>query len=118
MAENYKILAQSDLSGANAGNNYVITLYTVPALKQASISSLTIGNLIAGTSATYKVGVIKAVNSGTSGISNSQTIIPSRTISAGETDEIVGGITLAAGDQLRLYSQTNLAVHLYGVEIS
>lgn len=52
-------------------------------------------------------------------ISQAQTIIPTRTIEPNVTDEISGGITLSAGDQIRVYSESeDLTVQVYGVEIS
>ena len=59
---------------------------------------------------------------------NSQTIpesankhiaIYNKTINPNQTHEIKGGITLSAGDQIRAYStSSNIAVNVYGVEIS
>lgn len=52
-------------------------------------------------------------------ISNAQTIIPTRSIQARQVDEIVGGITLSPGDQIRVYSESeDLIVQVYGVEIA
>jgi len=49
----------------------------------------------------------------------SQTIIPTRSIEPNVVDEIVGGITLSAGDQIRVYSESeDLIVQVYGVEIA
>lgn len=48
-----------------------------------------------------------------------QTIIPNRSIEPNTVDEITGGITLSAGDQIRLYSESpDLIVQVYGVEIA
>jgi hypothetical protein len=52
-------------------------------------------------------------------ILNKQTLIPTKTLESGSTDEIVGGITLSAGDQIRTNSQSSdLTIHVYGVELS
>jgi len=94
------------------------TQYTVPSSNQAAISAISVINNDT-TSHTYSVGIVKASDTGTLGISNTQTIIPTKTIAAGEIDEIVGGITLSAGDQIRTNSDsTDLTVHIYGTEIS
>jgi hypothetical protein len=51
-------------------------------------------------------------------ISNGQTIIPNRSIAPNVVDEIVGGITLSAGDQVRVLSESpDVIVQVYGVEI-
>jgi hypothetical protein len=51
-------------------------------------------------------------------LSSSQTIIPTRSIEPNVVDEIVGGITLSAGDQIRVYSESpDLIAQVYGVEI-
>jgi hypothetical protein len=55
----------------------------------------------------------------TESISQTQTIIPTRIIEPNVTDEISGGITLSAGDQIRVYSESeDLVVQVYGVEIA
>ena len=52
-------------------------------------------------------------------ISDAQTIIPTRSIAPNAVDEISGGITLSAGDQIRVYSESpDLIVQVYGVEIA
>jgi hypothetical protein len=52
-------------------------------------------------------------------LSDAQTIIPNRSIEPNQVDEIVGGITLSAGDQIRVYSESDdLVVQVYGVEIA
>jgi hypothetical protein len=52
-------------------------------------------------------------------IGNSQTIIPTRSIAPNAVDEISGGITLSAGDQIRVFSESpDLIAQVYGVEIA
>lgn len=52
-------------------------------------------------------------------ILTAQKIIPTRSIEPNTVDEIVGGITLSAGDQIRVYSESpDLIVQVYGVEIA
>jgi hypothetical protein len=94
------------------------TLYTTPASNEASISSISIINN-GGNSGEYYLGIVKSSDSSTPGISTTQQIIPTKTLAAGETDEIVGGITLSAGDEIRIYSESpDITAHIYGVELS
>lgn len=52
-------------------------------------------------------------------LSQKNTIIPTRSIEPNTVDEVTGGITLSAGDQIRVYSESDdLIVQVYGVEIS
>jgi hypothetical protein len=52
-------------------------------------------------------------------LSASQTIIPTRSIEPNVVDEIIGGITLSEGDQIRIYSESpDLIAQVYGVEIA
>jgi hypothetical protein len=52
-------------------------------------------------------------------LSDAQIIVPTRSIAPNAVDEISGGITLSAGDQIRIYSESpDLIVQVYGVEIS
>lgn len=52
-------------------------------------------------------------------ISDKATIIPNRTIEPKAVDEIVGGIVLSEGDQIRVYSDSeDVLIHVYGVELS
>ena len=93
-------------------------IYTTPASTQTSVSSVSIINNDT-VSHTYSLGIVKAADTATAGITATQTIIPTRTIEPGVVDEIVGGITLSAGDEIRTNSDsTDLKVHIYGVEIS
>jgi hypothetical protein len=127
MADNYKILAQDvaasieEISRSNQAN----IIYTVPENTQAAVSSISLINS-SNTNENYYLGVVKAEDVLTSidennslTISNAQTIIPNRSIAPNAVDEIAGGITLSAGDQIRIYSESpNLIVQVYGVEIS
>lgn len=55
---------------------------------------------------------------GTDAILSYQVMVPTRSIASNAVDEIVGGITLSPGDQIRIYSESeDLVVHVYGVEI-
>ena len=109
--------AWTSVTYGEKATNISKTLYTTPASTQTAISYIAITNT--GASGSYKVGLIKAEDSATPGISEVQTIIPTRTIDAGVTDEIVGGITLSAGDQIRIFTESpGITAHVYGAEIS
>lgn len=127
MADNYKILAQTTAASTepNTGENQANVVYTVPENTQAAISSVSLINSSA-TSEDYSLGVVRADDvqasideAGLLNVSNSQTIIPTRSIEPNTVDEITGGITLSAGDQIRVYSESeDLIVQVYGVELS
>jgi hypothetical protein len=127
MADNYKILAQTTAASVeeNSNLNQANIVYTVPANTQASISSISFINT-SSIAEDYYLGIVMATDAGASvdendllTISNSQTIIPNRSIEPNQVDEIVGGITLSAGDQIRIYSESDdLIVQVYGVEIT
>jgi hypothetical protein len=114
MTDTYKILAQEFAQNSSSAR----TLYATPASNEASFSSISIINngSVAGD---YYLGAVKSADSSTPGISNTQTIIPTKTLAAGTTHEIVGGITLSAGDEIRIYSESpDITAHIYGVELS
>jgi len=127
MADNYKILAQTTAASIeeNSGENQANVVYTVPSNTQASISSISLVNT-SNVAEDYYLGVVRAEDVNTSVdendlliISNAQKIIPTRSIEPNQVDEIVGGITLSAGDQIRVYSESDdLIVQVYGVEIA
>jgi uncharacterized protein (DUF697 family) len=51
--------------------------------------------------------------------SNKHIAIYNKSIASGETHEIKGGVTLSAGDQIRVYSTSNeIITNVYGVEIT
>jgi hypothetical protein len=127
MADNYKILAQDTAESIeeNSGENQANTLYAVPSNTQASISSVSLINA-AETNVEYSLGVVKAEDVSSSVSENNvlllsvaQTIVPTRSIEPNVVDEIVGGITLSEGDQIRIYSESpDLIAQVYGVEIA
>ena len=127
MADNYKILAQATAASIEeiSGQNQANVIYTVPENTQAAISSISIINS-SNTNQNYYLGVIRFADVATSieingnySISDAQIIIPTRSIEPNTVDEITGGITLSAGDQIRVYSESpDLIVQVYGVEIA
>jgi len=117
ISSRWKSVTHGDANYESSGN-VSRTLYTTPASNEASISSISIINN-GESSGEYYLGIVKASDSATPGISTTQQIIPTKTLAAGETDEIIGGITLSSGDQIRIYSESpNIYAHIYGVELS
>lgn len=115
MAETYKVLAQHQITVADTFQ----TIYTVPTGASVAISSVHFLNTLAAGVLTYRLAVVKAADTGTAGASVPQFLIPLASLIAQDASEIVGGITLSAGDQLRVMSNsTGLTVHVYGVEFS
>lgn len=109
MADSYKILAQASAQD--------VVIYTVPVGFSASISSILINNY-SGSSASYQLGVVLAADTATTGLSGAQYLVPTRAIADGVSDEIVGGVVLSAGDELRASSTSaDVNIHVYGVEI-
>jgi hypothetical protein len=115
MAESYKVLAQHLISTANTFQN----VYTVSNNTSVALSSIHFLNTSSANNISYKLGVVKAEDAATSGVDVPQYLIGLSSLNPLEASEIVGGITLSAGDQLRVLSnETSLAVHVYGVEFA
>lgn len=115
MAESYKVLAQHLISAADTFQN----VYTVSNGASVALSSIHFFNTSSANTISYKLGVVKAADTGTLGVSVPQYLIGLSSLNPLEVSEIVGGITLSAGDQLRVSSsETSLTVHVYGVEFS
>jgi hypothetical protein len=108
MAETRKILAQSAPTGG------VLTdVYTVPALTQAVVSTLTICNR-GGIQSSFRVSVAVTGAANT----NSQYLYYDIVIDAYDTFAATVGITLGPADVVRMYSSnSNLTINLFGVEI-
>lgn len=72
------------------------------------------GYIYTGKTLTYDVPDAQFIT-----IDDSQTIIPTRSISSNEIQEVVGNITLSEGDQVRIYSESSdIIAQIYGVELS
>lgn len=113
MPLSYKILAQAMTLASNAQ----VTLLTVGSGKSISVSSIIVTNTSAS-ARTYRIAVLPSAEAGGS-VSSKHYIAYDATLSPNETREIRGGITLTAGDQVRVYGSTaEIAVNMYGVEIS
>ncbi len=103
-----KILGQSAPAATTSTD-----LYTVPASRSASVSSLVVSNR-AATSATFRVSVAIAG----AALSNQQYLYYDQTIDGNSSYVITIGITLATTDKVRVYASTsNLSFNLFGVEV-
>jgi glucose-6-phosphate dehydrogenase assembly protein OpcA len=104
-----KVLGQSNPSATTA-----TTLYTVPASKEAVVSSISVCNL-ASSSATYRIAVRPAGAT----LANVHYLAYDVTVGAADTTIITVGITLATTDVITVYASTaNLVFHAYGDEAS
>ena len=102
-----KVLGQSNPSAVTA-----TTLYTVPASKEAVVSSISICNL-ASSSATYRIAIRPAGAS----LANQHYLAYDVTVGAADTTIITVGITLATTDVITVYASTaNLAFSAFGDE--
>lgn len=109
MAEALKVLGQLDVPAS------LTALYTVPALTQATISSLLICNRT-NASRTFRVSIAIA------GASDDvkQYIYFDVTLTRNNTFAATLGLTLGAGDVVRVLASaaSSLSATLYGVEVS
>ena len=109
MATAYKTLGQSNPSAASLS-----TLYTVPALTQSVVSTITVCNRSA-TATTFRVAVRPAGAS----ISNEHYIYYDVAIGGNDTFAATIGIALAATDVVSVYATlATLSFNLFGQEIS
>lgn len=110
MAQDYKIIAQENPSATTE-----TTLYTVPAGKQAVISTLVACNQ-AGTAGTFRVAVRPAADSVTAA---KHWIVYGSTVAASDSSILTIGMTLAAGDKIQIFaSSANFSFTSFGTEIS
>lgn len=104
-----KVLGQSNPAAVTA-----TTLYTVPASKEAVVSSISVCNL-ASSSATYRIAIRPAGAS----LANQHYIAYDVTVGAADTTIITAGFTLATTDVITVYGSTaNLAFSAFGDEAS
>jgi len=110
MPTTYKVLGQSAPTTTSEA-----TLYTVPALTQTVVSSITVSNL---TSTAANASVNICVNGAAS--SNANSILKTVSIPANAVASFTLGITLGAADVIRVTSGTAnaLAFQAFGSEIS
>lgn len=106
----YKILGQN-----NPAATTETTLYTAPALTSTVVSTVTICNQ-ASSAATYRIAVRPAADGSTAA---KHWVVYGATVGASDTTALTLGLTLAAGDVIRVYGSTaTLSFAAFGSEIS
>jgi glucose-6-phosphate dehydrogenase assembly protein OpcA len=109
MPTNYKVLGQSAPSATTA-----TTLYTVPSVTEAVVSSIVIANRDAS-SATFRI----AIRPDGATLANEHYIAYDVTVGASDSTVLTLGITLDVADVVTIYASTaNLSFSAYGSEIS
>lgn len=107
-------MAKKVLGQSNPSATTLTTLYTVPASKEAVVSTISVANLTA-TAATFRLAVRPAGAS----IANQHYIGYDITVGASDSTLITVGLTLAATDVISVYASTaNLAFAAFGDEAS
>jgi len=102
-----KVLGQSNPAATTA-----TTLYTVPAAREAVISSISVANLTA-TAATFRIAIRPAGAT----LANVHYFAYDITVGASDTTVITVGITLATTDVVTVYASTaNIVFQAYGDE--
>lgn len=114
MATAYKILGQ--VATATVGATTESTLYTSTGVETV-VSSLVICNQ-AASSATYRISVQPSADAGSSATAK-HFIVYGATVAASDTTVLTVGLTLAAGDRIRIYgSSATMSFSAYGSQIS
>lgn len=109
MTTTYKVLGQ-----INPTANTLTTVYTVPALTQTVVSTVTICNL-ANTATTFSL----AVQPANAAIANKHYVNYQTTLPANDTIALTLGITLATTDVIAANCATsNVSVNVFGSEIT
>jgi glucose-6-phosphate dehydrogenase assembly protein OpcA len=107
-------MAKKVLGQSNPAATTLTSLYTVPASKEAVVSSISVANLTA-TAATFRLAVRPAGAS----IENKHYIGYDITVGASDSTIITVGLTLATTDVLSVYASTaNVAFQAFGDEAS
>lgn len=108
MANDYKILAQLDAAATTEE-----VLYTVPALTQTVISTITVCNL--GVAGSFRLGV----SLGGGALGAADYLYHDLAIDEDDTFALTFGLTLDAADEIRVYaSHTNISFNVFGTEIT
>lgn len=111
MADTYKVLGQ-----ANPYAETATVLYTVPANKQAVISTISVCNT-ATTDTTFRIIIQKAAEQAS--ILTKQFFAYDTKVFKNDTTSITVGITLATGDRIQVYSlDDTIAFQAFGSESS
>jgi hypothetical protein len=81
--------------------------------------TLSVGTVVSSNSVSYAEPTVqKTLQQAIPQSLNKHIAIYNKTIASGETHEIKGGVTLSAGDQIRVYSDSSgIITNVYGVEI-
>jgi hypothetical protein len=109
MAQVQKVLGQVTPAATT-----VTDVYTVPSLTSAVVSTIAICNTN-GSGVTVRLSIAKAGAVDTL----AQYVLYNQYIDASSTYVLTTGLTLAAGDVIRVYaSTTNVTVNVFGMEIS
>jgi hypothetical protein len=112
MPNAYKILGQ-----VNPSATTVTTLETVPSATEAVVSTITVANL-AGSAATYRI-IVQPSAEASGSVLNKHYLAYDVTVGALDTTTLTLGITLSAGDVIKVYASTaNLAFNAFGSEIT
>jgi len=109
MATTYKVLGQSNPAATTA-----TTLYTVPSVTQAIVSTIAITNQ-ASTAGTYRVSIRVA------GAADAvkQYLAYDVSLPGNSTDTLTLGVTLGAADVITVYSSsTSFSFNAFGSEIA
>ncbi len=105
-------MAKKVLGQSNPSATTLTTLYTVPASKEAVVSSISVANLTA-TAATYRI----AIRPGGAAITNAHYLGYDITVGASDSTIITVGLTLATGDVISVYASTaSLVFQAFGDE--
>ena len=107
MANVAKVLGQTVSTGST------VDLYTVPALKQTVVSTLTVANLTAA-AGTFDV----AVRVGGATLEDKHYIYKNVSLPANDTFAATFGITMAATDVVTVASSVSSSFNLFGQEVT
>jgi hypothetical protein len=108
MATAYKVLGQIEPAATTQ-----TTLYTVPALTEAIVSTITVCNR--GAATTYRI----AVRAAGAALADEHYIAYGANLGAGETEIMTVGLTLEAASIVAVYaSHGDVAFGIFGSEIS
>lgn len=107
-------MAKKVLGQSNPSATTLTTLYTVPASKEAVVSSISVANLTAS-DATYRIAIRPAGAS----ITNAHYLGYDITVGASDSTIITVGLTLATTDVISVYASTaDLVFQAFGDEAS
>jgi guanyl-specific ribonuclease Sa len=110
MAQNFKVLGQSNPTACTYA-----TLYTVPAATQAVVSTITISNANTSTNANYSIAIRPAGET----LSAKHYITNNNVVQSLDSIGLTLGLTLGNTDVVTVYSSNpNVAFGIFGSEIT